>query len=245
MITFNSVSSTAYADILTVMRVNRPLYPGAAANTVEIPDRDGVYYFGKDKNPVSISFRLSLNSASATARRTAIRQIAAWLENDDPKPLSFNDESTLIYYSVLTEPISVDEFALTGFADVRFTVPDGCAYSTGTETVSDVATTAVTSTNAGTLPCDCVITVSPTTDYASLKLTLDATSEYLELNSSGGSTNEIIFNTQRRTVTVDGTDASSGIDYDSTWFKLPVGAFTIDIDGAASDVDIVYRERWM
>ena len=245
MITFNSISSTAYADILTVMRVARPLYPGADANVVEIPDRDGVYYFSKDKNPATISFRLSLKSAGITERRTAIRQIAAWLENDDPKPLSFTDESTLIYYSVMTEPISVDEFALVGFADVRFMVPDGCAYSTGTETVSAAATTAVTSTDAGTLPCDCIITVSPTTDYASLKLTLIETSEYLGLNSSGGSTNEIIFNTQRRTVTVDGVDASTGIDYDSTWFMLPSGSFTIDVEGAASDVDIVYRERWM
>ena len=143
MITFNGVSSTAYRDILSVMRVNRPLYHGASADILTIQDRDGVYYFGKDKNPTTISFRLSLNSASATARRTAIRQIAAWLENDDPKPLSFNDESTLLYYSVLTEPISVDEFALTGFADVRFMVPDGCAYSTGIETVNTMFTSFV------------------------------------------------------------------------------------------------------
>ena len=245
MITFNGVSSTSYADIIAVQRINRPLYPGARANIMAIPEYDGVYYFSKDKNPIDISFRLSLKSNSITERRAAVRQIAAWLYDDDPKPLSFTDESTLIYYALLTEPVNIDEFADLGITDVRFMVPDGCAYSTGTETVSDVATTAVTSTNAGTLPCDCVITVEPTTDYASLKLTLAETSEYLELNSSGGSTSEIIFNTQRRTVMVDGIDASSGIDYDSTWFKLPVGSFTVDVEGVASDVDIVYRERWM
>ena len=245
MIEFNGVSSTAYTDIISVQRINRPLYPGARANIMTIPEYDGVYYFSKDKAQLDISFRLSLKSNSITERRAAVRQIAAWLYDDDPKPLSFTDESTLIYYALLTEPVNIDEFADLGFTDVRFMVPDGCAYSTGAETISDNATTAITSTNAGTLPCDTIITVEPTTDYTSLKLTLAETGEYLELNSSGGSTSEIIFNTQTRTVTVDGVDASSDIDYDSTWFKLPVGSFTVDVEGAASDVEIVYRERWM
>ena len=245
MITFNGVSSTAYSDIISVQNVTRPLAPGARAQVLDIVGREGSYYFGKDRRSQTISFRLALNSTSIADRRTAIRQIAAWLDDDDLKPLSFTDESTLLYYAILTEPVNVDEFALVGLADVTFMVPDGCAFSTGTETVNAVASTTLNSTNAGTLPCDTTITLSPTTDYASLKITLVETSEYLELNSSGGSTSEIIFNTQQRTVTVDGIDATADIDFDSTWFKLSTGEFNIDVDGAASDIEIVYRERWM
>ena len=129
MITFNSVSSTAYTDILSVMRVSRPLYPGARQQTMDIPGRDGVYYFGKDARAAQVSFRLSLKSTSATGRRAAIRQIAGWLDTDDVAILKVTDEPDLRYYAVLTEPVNVEEFADLGMTDVTFMIPDGCAYS--------------------------------------------------------------------------------------------------------------------
>ena len=129
MITFNSVSSTAYTDILSVMRVSRPLYPGARQQTIDIPGRDGVYYFGKDARAAQVSFRLSLKSTSAIGRRAAIRQIAGWLDTDDVAILKVTDEPDLRYYAVLTEPVNVEEFADLGMTDVTFMIPDGCAYS--------------------------------------------------------------------------------------------------------------------
>ena len=134
MITFNGVSSTAYEDILAVQRINRPLYPGARARTLSIPDRDGVYYFGKDAREQDISFRLTLKSTSATARRSAIRQIAGWLDTDDVAILKVTDEPDLRYYAVLESPVNIDEFADLGITDIRFLIPDGCAYSDMTST---------------------------------------------------------------------------------------------------------------
>ena len=135
MITFNGVSSTAYADIIAVQRINRPLYPGARPQTMQIPGRDGVYYFGKDAREQDISFKLTLKSTSAAARRSAIRQVAGWLDTDDVAILTVTDEPDLRYYAVLADPINIDEFADLGITDIRFLVPDGCAYSDTASTV--------------------------------------------------------------------------------------------------------------
>ena len=135
MITFNGVSSTAYTDILSVMRINRPIYPGSDTQTLNITGRDGVYYFGKSARAGRVSFNLALKSTSATARRAAIRQIAGWLDTEDPAILTITDEPDLRYYAVLTENINVDEFADIGMTDVTFMIPDGCAYSDTVDTL--------------------------------------------------------------------------------------------------------------
>ena len=135
MIEFNGVSSTAYEDIISVQRINRPLYPGARAQTLSIPGRDGVYYFGKDAQAQDVSFRLTLKSTSATARRSAIRQIAGWLDTDDVAILKVTDEPDLRYYAVLESPVNIDEFADLGITDIRFMIPDGCAYSDTAATI--------------------------------------------------------------------------------------------------------------
>jgi predicted phage tail component-like protein len=128
LITFNGISSTAYSDIVSVQNVKRMLSPATRSQTLEIVGRDGAYYFGKDNNSQTVSFRLALNSTSIADRRAAIRQIAYWLDTEDMEILSFTDEPDLMYYAVLADPIPVDEFATIGLADVSFFVPEGYAH---------------------------------------------------------------------------------------------------------------------
>ena len=101
-------------------------------------------------------------------------------------------------------------------------------------------------TNAGTKTCDCIITCDMTADSTGgLRLTLVETSEYLDLDRSLSNGEEVIFNTETRMVTVDSSDARGDLDFDSTWFKLPVGTFTILSDTTNATMEIVYRQRWI
>ena len=138
MITFNSVSSTEFDGILSVMQVKRPLHPGTNYRTLRVPARDGVYYFGKELREQYVSFKLSLQSTSNSARRAIIRSICDWLDTDDVAVLTLTDEPNLRYNAVLVEPVNVDEFASLGMTDITFLIPDGCAYSDATATVVPV-----------------------------------------------------------------------------------------------------------
>ena len=134
MINFNGISSTAYADIISVQNIKRPLSPGARVQAIDVIGRAGVYYCSKDRSAQTVSFRLALNSTSIEDRRAAIREIAYWFGEKEEKILSFTDEPDLIYYAVLTSPIPVDEFATVGLVDISLFIPDGCAYSAVTTT---------------------------------------------------------------------------------------------------------------
>ena len=101
-------------------------------------------------------------------------------------------------------------------------------------------------TNSGTKPCDCIVTCDMTADSTGgLRITLVETSEYLDLDRSLLNGDEVIFNTQTRMVTVNSSDARSDIDFDSTWFKLSVGAWTILSDTTNFDMEVTYRQRWI
>ena len=136
MITFNSVSSTEFDGILSVMQVKRPLHPGTNYRTLSVTDRDGVYYFGKELREQYVSFKLSLQSTSNSARRAIIRSICDWLDTDDVAVLTLTDEPNLRYNAVLVNPVNVDEFASLGMTEVTFLIPDGCAYSDTESTVA-------------------------------------------------------------------------------------------------------------
>jgi len=139
MITFNGIASSTYEDIISIQNVSRPAHPGSRARTMEVVGREGVYYLGKSGRALNTSFRLVLKSDSFEDRRSTIRQIAAWLETEDVAVLSFTDEPGIIYYAVLVDPIATDEFVKNGFLDVIFLIPDGCAYSSDTETLEPTA----------------------------------------------------------------------------------------------------------
>ena len=174
MITFNSIASTTSAlDIISVMRVYRPISPGHQARIMDITGMDGVIYQAKDRRPLYITCRIALRSASYTAKRAAAREIAAWLDTDELAPLVFDDESDKRYMAVVLDEIDVEEIALLGKFDVTFFVPSGYAESTTTKT---------TSPNEGTAETPCIITVTMTADDSSLKITLDETGEFILLN---------------------------------------------------------------
>ena len=129
----------------------------------------------------------------------------------------------------------VAEFtSLTGASSASLTV------------IQDYMENPLEGTNSGTKDCDCQITCAMTAaSTGGLRVTLVETSEYLDLDRSLGSTDVVVFNSQTRMVTVNSSDARDEIDFDSTWFKLPVGDFTIEADTDDMEMEIVYRQRWI
>ena len=100
-------------------------------------------------------------------------------------------------------------------------------------------------TNNGTLPCHAEIITTMETGSTSLKVTLSETSEYIELDYTLIATDEVKWNTQTRTITVNNVDVHDSITFDSTWFKLPVGAFTITALPSEVTLQATFRQRWI
>jgi hypothetical protein len=78
-----------------------------------------------------------------------------------------------------------------------------------------------------------------------LKVTLQETSEYLELDYSLSSSDVVKWNTQSRTITVNDVDVRENISFDSQWFQLPVGSFTLVAEPSEVMLQATYRPRWI
>ena len=233
IVTFNGVASTTFPEIVSIMRVSRPLGPDMYLQGSEIVGRDGVYYFSKNRKPLLISFRIATLAASASARRTLARQLSAWLDTDAPAALSFSDESGKRYQAVLVDGVNFDEFALIGMADVTFFVPSGYAEATSPKTAGP---------NAGTMPAPVVITATMGGSASAFQINLG--SQYLRFEDTLVASDVLVFNTETGLVTKNGADARNKLTYASDFFLLPVGSFSFTVAPVGTPYTISFRERW-
>lgn len=243
MITFNGIPHTNYTDIVSVQNINRPAHSGSRARTMEIVGRDGVYYFGKDRRPENVSFRLTLKSESLESRRSAIRAIAGWLETDDVRVLSFDDEPGVIYHAVLVDPIMTDEFVLNGFLDVSFLIPDGVAFSTTLVTVSQDGGE-LTFTNSGTEETPAYIEAEIMEETNSLTIALTE-KEYIEIEYDFGVGDTIEIDGQARTIYLGDTDLRQKETLASRIFTLPPPGGKLMPDPVSTKLYLAFRERYL
>ena len=103
----------------------------------------------------------------------------------------------------------------------------------------------LTGTNNGTKPCDCIIRLDVIADRPGIKITLQETSEYVDLDHALVIGDVVTWDTSTRYITINGVDARQYVDFDSTWFKLPVGAFTLNADPVDVQIRATYRQRWI
>lgn len=233
--TFNGTASThASFDIGNIVKLVRPIYPGSRVRMQPITGRMGVYFHGKDRKELYIPVRFYFASSSMANKRTAIRAISDWLDVDEPKVLTFSDEPLRRYYAIPINEIVPDEALYLGYVNMTFLVPAGYAESTTTKTASP---------NAGTLETPVQITATMAAAASELIIALSAT-EYLQLTMGLLIADVVIFNTETRTCTVNGTDSRRYLNIGSTWFTLPVGAFALTPTPVGTTVAIVYRERF-
>ena len=236
IMTFNGTASTDVSlDIGSIMKVARPIYPGARARTQAITGRDGVFFHGKDRREKYIPVRFHFASASMSARRTAVRNLSDWLDVDEPAELIFNDEPAVRYHAIPVNEIVPDEVVFLGWAEVNFLVPSGYAESTTTKTASP---------NEGTLETPVEITATMQGASNDLRITLGSEHILITPDVAFALNDEIIIDTNIHYVTINGSDAREYVSFASTYFKLPVGAFTLTPDPVGTTVEILYRERF-
>lgn len=232
--TFNgTASNNAAFGIESVMRVGRPISPGHRPRLLPTTGRAGTFFLGKDRDPLYLPIRFVFKGTTMQDKRTKSRAIAAWLDTPDVATLSFSDDPDIQYSAICVDRIDIEEVTVLGFADVTFFVPSSYAEAPATKTASP---------NAGTVETPVQITVTMTANSPTLKVSLSV-SEYVLITTALVIGDVVVIDTNLHTVTLNGDDARQYVSFNSTYFALPVGAFTLT-PLPASTVAIVFRERW-
>lgn len=224
--------------IVVVYERRRDVLPDTRDRLLAVPGRVGVYDLGRDLQERIITVRFLVRGDSLTDLRSKARNIADWLNVTEVKALIFDDEPDKRYMARPINIVSAKQMELFLDVQVSFLCPSPYAEATST------TTTGASGTNDGTIETPAVITCTMQSDSSSgLTLTLGDESIILETGLLAG--DEIIINTENRSLTVNGVDSRRFLNVSSIWFKLPVGDFTITVDPADTTVSVEFRERWV
>jgi predicted phage tail component-like protein len=236
--TLGGVKSTEMG-IVDVTHIIRPIYSGSREYLQYIAGMDGAHYHGEDQKDSIFWVRGYVDADSRSELVEKERALRTWLKNKELRSLIFSEEPDKRYMAKITGEVFQDPVGLLMFMEIPFIVPSGYAEAVTAKTGVNV----FPATNAGSLPCPCLITCTMATDTPSLKITLTETGEYIHLYRPLAAGDEIYIDTGQRFVAVNGGDARDDVTYLSTYFWLPPGEFTLTADPATT-ISAEYRERW-
>lgn len=238
---FNGVHSSTIAGLQVVTEYSKDLLPDMDNRLVNVPYKDGVIDLGYTFKERVIPVSFALVGSNITDYFKKAESVAKWLNTGTVKPFILDALPDRTFQARPMGKIDPERFAMLGRATVEFLVPDPAA----TGITQDIAVTQNTLyTYAGNYKTYPVFTITVMEAIGSLKLTKVGTNEFILVNRSFINGDIITIDTQKRKITLNGTDLRRDLDITSTWFTID-GDFEFALNSALSTIRVVYPERWL
>lgn len=210
--------------------------------TVDVPGRDGALFGGVTRAVRQVTLALYV-LGPVGERAPHVRELAARLAVDGPRPLMFSDEAPLWRMAVPNaESESEVYYDAEGYTDVEFVCPDPWLY--GEErSVTVPSGGSVTFTVGGTAPTWPTITASATgSSQGAWILRLDDSSKGIYAAIASGVTRPVVADCDARTLTVN--DATSMLAPSYDWPELTPGTHTLAMTQGTGAATVTWTERW-
>lgn len=210
--------------------------------TIDVPGRDGALFGGVTRAVRQVTLALHVMGPFGE-RAPHVRELAARLAVDGPRPLMFSDEAPLWRMAVPNaESDSEVYFDAEGYTDVEFVCPDPWLY--GEErSVTVPSGGSVTFTVGGTAPTWPTITASATgSSQGTWILRLDDSSKGVYASIASGVTRPIVADCDARTLAVN--DATSMLAPSYDWPELTPGTHTLAMTAGTGAATVTWTERW-
>ncbi|MEH7116913.1 distal tail protein Dit [Neobacillus vireti] len=220
MFTFKGNNSDTF---LKVLKVRQSVLPSSKISMVEVAGRSGAYFVKKEHGVRTIEIEVAIIGASQTDLRNKVRQIADWLDSEQPEALTFSDEPDKIYYAILDRETDLEEIVSLGTGTLKFTCPDPFAYATNETTLSLVAGGTTEIDLAGTARVYPVVTATVNTATNLFRISRgDAfgNDDKLEVSFSFAVGDQLEVDFMKGTVKINGTLQMQTLTLDSDFYYL-------------------------
>ena len=210
--------------------------------TIDVPGRDGALFGGVTRTVRQVTLALYV-LGPVGERAPHVRELAARLAVDGPRPLMFSDEAPLWRMAVPNaESDSEVYYDAEGYTDVEFVCPDPWLY--GEErSVTVPSGGSVTFTVGGTAPAWPTITASATgSSQGTWILRLDDSSKGVYAAIASGVTRPVVADCDARTLTVNNATSMLAPSYD--WPELTPGTHTLAMTQGTGAATVTWTERW-
>ena len=115
---------------IIVNDIRRSVLPPINVRTIDVPDRDGIYFFKTDYRQRIIEVDITLIETSKERLRSNIENISIYLDpRNGTQALIFDDETDRTYFAVLSNDTDFSQLRSWGKTTLVFFVPDGFSYS--------------------------------------------------------------------------------------------------------------------
>ena len=169
-ITLNAVSLAAAVPEALVVSVARQLVGARRHSRVAIPGRAGSWTFDEEPGDRRITIDVDIQGDTFEDRRTAVRELAYWVDIGTTSRLVIDDEPDRFHEVILADAPNVDEWLLRGQARLEFTAAP-YAYITA---VSTENITAGTNPDSGTFSIPDRVTAEPVVEITANAGTITA-----------------------------------------------------------------------
>ena len=207
--------------------------------TIDVPGRDGALFGGVTRAVRQVTLALYV-LGPVGERAPHVRELAARLAVDGPRPLMFSDEAPLWRMAVPNaDPEGVAFYNADGYADVKFVCPDPWFYGEeGGVTVPSGGS--VTFTVGGTAPTMPIVTAPAALNGSGgvWQLMLDDTTY---IAASVPSARSLVCDCVDRVLRVNG--AVTLLRPDADWLVLEPGTHTLAMTGTGA-ATVTWTERW-
>ena len=210
--------------------------------TIDVPGRDGALFGGVTRAVRQVTLALYV-LGPVGERAPHVRELAARLAVDGPRPLMFGDEAPLWRTAVPNaESESEVYFDAEGYTDVEFVCPDPWLYGEERSVIVPSGGS-VTFTVGGTAPTWPTIAASATGgSQGTWILRLDDSSKGIYAAIASGVTRPVVADCDARTLTVNSTTSMLAPSYD--WPELTPGTHTLAMTQGTGAATVTWTERW-
>lgn len=103
-------------------KVTRPLIGATRGTYIDIPGRDGSWFFGERRGRRKLVAECFVQAATIGERRDVILQVADWFDVEIEAALVVSDEPTVFYYATVLEAPDIDEWREVGTFDLTWSI---------------------------------------------------------------------------------------------------------------------------
>lgn len=238
------------SDMLTVNNIGRPILAPRDLSTKEIYGRPGAFFFEKRDRPVILPVEITLIEKNHTSYRALVRDLASYLDADQPEPIIFSDEPDKYIKGILTDESLLDEIATVGQGEILFFCPDPYWYATEDDVMSWSGPGTYTLDRKGTKDSFPLIEIQGTNNGGEINLVTDNADITFDGALAAGET--LVLDCDLITAYIlkhDGSQVSAIDDLDS--IKMPylvpgANRLSISTEGNASitQLKVTARSRW-
>ena len=208
-------------------------------NRKKIPGKIGSTIIRKELGERIIDVTVEILADSYDERLDIVDEITNLLYTETDKELILRNKKK--YKASIDGDTDISNLYTDGEVTLTFIASDPLAISLDKIEVEDIHNKTII--NQGTYKTTGTITTTISSNVNNLKITLQNTGEYIYLEDNFKTNDVVEINLEDEFVKKNGNLIMDRLHFESDFFDIPIGEFTITISSGTGD--LTYYERWL